>query len=135
MKTILGAIAFVGVLIAGLTLLGAASGDPQSIAELVSRIDSLEGTVAQLEARVKKLESPGGGVTRPRTKASPKWQDKASWRRLQKGMSKEDVRTILGEPGKIDTTLFFMEKWYYPSISGGRVIFDEKGIVKGWSEP
>jgi hypothetical protein len=49
--------------------------------------------------------------------------DRSQWRRLQRRMSKEDVRKLLGEPTRISVSRFY-EAWDYPR---GTVIFDGKG--------
>jgi len=59
---------------------------------------------------------------------------KAAWRRLQVGMSQDEVRSILGEPGKINVSPP-VTLWLYPDALGGNVVFDEKGKVQGWNEP
>lgn len=60
-------------------------------------------------------------------------KNKQNWRRLEKGMSKAEVKQILGEPGKINTASYG-DTWYYPDVLGGSVDFDN-GRVEGWSEP
>jgi hypothetical protein len=58
-------------------------------------------------------------------------KDRSQWRSLQRRMSKEEVRKLLGEPTRISVSRFF-EVWNY---SGGSVTFDGKGRVDSWSEP
>jgi outer membrane protein assembly factor BamE (lipoprotein component of BamABCDE complex) len=58
-------------------------------------------------------------------------QDRSQWRKLQRGMSKDDVRKLLGEPGKVSVAKYY-EFWYY---AGGSVTFDSKGRLDGWNEP
>ena len=54
----------------------------------------------------------------------------SSWRQLKKNMSEDQVRTLLGEPVKIDGgTLAF---WHYKN--GGTVTF-YNDRVDSWSEP
>jgi len=64
------------------------------------------------------------------------WKDKSHWRMLQKGMSKNDVRKLLGEPLKIESG-GPLEHWSYTGagILGAHVTFDENGRVWGWDEP
>ena len=59
------------------------------------------------------------------------WKDKSQWRKLQRGMSKDDVRNLLGEPGKVSVGRYY-EFWYY---AGGDVTFDKKARVDSWDEP
>jgi hypothetical protein len=48
-------------------------------------------------------------------------------------MSEDQVRALLGEPVKEIKGVKTL--WYYPSIYGGYVSFDEKGLLSGWKEP
>ena len=57
-------------------------------------------------------------------------QDRSQWRRLQRRMSKDDVRKLLGEPLRVAVSRFY-EAWDYPR---GTVIFDGKGRLDAWSE-
>jgi len=61
---------------------------------------------------------------------TPAQSDRSQWRRLQRRMSKEDVRKLLGEPTRVSVSRFY-EAWNYPR---GTVIFDGKGRVDSWSE-
>jgi len=57
----------------------------------------------------------------------------SSWRRLNKGLSREQVRSILGEPLRISGGYF--EYWYYGESSyRARVTFNNN-LVYGWDEP
>jgi hypothetical protein len=57
-------------------------------------------------------------------------KDRTQWRKLQRQMSKDDVRKLLGEPDTISVSRF-SESWYYV---GGNVTFNSKGHVDMWSE-
>lgn len=61
--------------------------------------------------------------------ASPQ-KDRTQWRSLHRGMSKDDVRKLLGEPTRVSVSRFY-EAWNYP---GGTIIFDGKGRLDAWSE-
>jgi hypothetical protein len=54
----------------------------------------------------------------------------SSWRQLKRGMSESQVRSILGEPGKIDGGAFAF--WRYKN--GGTVTFYQDKL-DSWSEP
>jgi hypothetical protein len=45
-------------------------------------------------------------IRRPAATAQPKWKDVALWRELSRGISKDEVKRILGEPGKISEDIF-----------------------------
>jgi hypothetical protein len=57
-------------------------------------------------------------------------KDRSQWRKLQRHMTKDEVRKILGDPGTVSVSRF-AESWYY---TGGNVTFDGKGRVQMWSE-
>jgi len=77
-----------------------------------------------LERRVKALES----VHQP-TQQTPS-AARSAWRQLAEGMSREQVRTLLGEPDRIEGGA--IERWQWKS--GGFVTFLQ-GRVDHWSEP
>ena len=60
----------------------------------------------------------------------------SAWRRITKGLSRDQVRAILGSPKKIETIGF--EVWYYGTDfyfgSPASVHFSSNGVY-GWSEP
>jgi len=70
----------------------------------------------------------------PSPAATPKWRDVSLWRGLSHGMSKDDVKQIIGEPGKI-SDLGFLVIWNYGYPFGGSVTFGQDGTVQSWSEP
>jgi len=53
------------------------------------------------------------------------------WRQLEESMSMERVRTILGEPDRVETK-GSKSVWRYGNA--GKVVF-KKGWVKKWTEP
>jgi len=63
------------------------------------------------------------------TVARPKWRDVSLWRGLSHGISKDDVKRILGEPGKV-ADLGGMIIWYYGYPSGGQVTFGQDGRLE-----
>ena len=108
-----------------------AAGQDTSTASLLRRIEVLERVNADLEQRVRALESliksePSQGQSIP---TSTRWRDLANWRRLRRGMSMNDVRALLGEPERVDAG--FITFWRWPD---GDVHFVD-GKVDGWSEP
>ena len=65
------------------------------------------------------------------TEMGPSTQnDRSQWRRLQRRMSKDEVRKLLGEPVRVSVSRFY-ESWDYPR---GTVMFDGKGRLDAWSE-
>lgn len=53
----------------------------------------------------------------------------SAWRQLSKGISREEVRSVLGQPSRISGGV--LEIWYYGT---GYVSFDERGVYS-WYEP
>jgi len=98
---------------------------------------SLDERVRDLERRVEQLEKvgkqPAGAAGANRTTGrSDSSRQLENWRSLRLGMTEADVRTILGEPHKVEVIGFIT--WDYPG--GGSVRFDRRnGKVQGWSEP
>jgi hypothetical protein len=94
----------------------------QKIVELENRIKELESTLAKYQDLEKSREESGRGG-----------QNKKNWRKLEAGMSREKVLSLLGEP--IKTIEGVKTLWYYPDIFRGYVSFDDKGQLIGWQEP
>ena len=70
------------------------------------------------------------GAARPTDNAIPSATDRSQWRQLQRHMSKDDVKKLLGEPVRISVSRFY-ESWFY---LGGMLTFDGKGRLDSWSE-
>ncbi len=87
---------------------------------------ALERRVAELEARMQKLER-----LLDEKFADDRWKDPILWSRVRPGMSENDVRKLLGKPARIEEAIF--TTWYYHKTSKlhSHVWFDE-GKVLGW---
>ena len=99
------------------------------------RIITLEDRVSQLEKRIESLEGShkdqGTEQERPSTYQGG-WKNRHNWGGLKVGITEEQVRSILGEPAKIEVWVALVF-WRYPS---GSVNFDkDKGHLYGWEEP
>ena len=70
------------------------------------------------------------GTARSTQSSAPPAKDRSQWRMLQRHMSKDDVKKLLGEPTKVSVSRFY-ESWYYLS---GTVTFDGKGRLDSWTE-
>ena len=90
--------------------------------ELQKQIDALSQRVEQLEQVVRGLSSEDN------------WKDSAYWSRLKREMDEHEVRKILGNPSRIEESIF--TTWYYHASSKlhSFVWFDE-GKVLGWEAP
>jgi hypothetical protein len=62
--------------------------------------------------------------------ATPAGKDRTQWRKLQRRMSRDDVKKLLGEPFRVSVSRYY-ESWDY---AGGTVTFDSKGRLDFWSE-
>ncbi len=101
----------------------------EKASQLLKKISKLEERVKQLEGLLEKCSETGNRQTEDEWG----WQNKKNWRRLESGMTKTQVRSILGEPIKrIKGTRTL---WYYPNIYGAYVSFDKNGLLSGWNEP
>ena len=104
------------------------------VIELENRNAKLEKRVIELEKRVTKLEALLKTSTKEDIKYSEKWKNRSLWRQLRIGMSMNQVKSLLGEPRKIDGGSSFTY-WYYSKVSWhSRVIFYD-GRVDRWTEP
>jgi hypothetical protein len=103
----------------------------QKIKELEQMIVRLEQRIVKLEGIVFELQKQ---QAKPVAASATKWKDKANWRLLKKGMSKQEVERILGAAPKIVTNSYYGDIWYYPDLEGGNASFDTEGILTSWSE-
>ena len=98
-----------------------------TMGQLQLKIDELEKRITLLEKIIeenKTIENKSINVL----------QDKMIWRKLRKGMNQDDVRSLLGEPVTINSSI--ITYWYYNGISSQAcVTFDDKDLVIGWREP
>lgn len=100
---------------------------------VVKRIENLEMQVSDLNSRVLQLEKKlENSTTKNQTVIQTIPAGKEEWRKLAKKMNKEQVKTLLGEPYKIDNFGSF-EVWNYNDYS--KVQFNDNGYVTGWHEP
>ena len=109
-----------------------AAGQDTSTADLLHRIELLERANTDLERRVRELESliksePSKGRAIP---ASTGWKDLANWRQLRNEMSMDEVRGLLGEPERVESS-GPLTTWYW---ANAQVDFFN-GKLSGWSEP
>lgn len=106
------------------------------IQELRLEIEALKKRVHELELTTP-AKSPSNSRA-PSTSAASKVRTKKStansWHSLQVNISKADVTSLLGKPGKIDKWKTG-EAWYFPNPRGGEVDFNEHDTVTGWLEP
>lgn len=95
------------------------------------RITQLEKEVQELKLRLSKLEGPQTITNQQqRTIVSGEgWKSLANWRSLKNGMSYDEVRSILGEPTRIDGGN--LAYWHY---SNGAFVSFFRDKVNRWEE-
>lgn len=103
----------------------------KKVKELEQKLARLEQRIAQLEGIILQLQK---NQAKPVVGSPNRWKDKASWRLLKKGMHKDEVRQILGEPPNVVTNANYGDIWYYPDTKGGNVSFDVGSLLTSWSE-
>ena len=103
----------------------------QKIIELEKKITQLEKRIVLLERIILELKKT---QQKPLVGVPERWKDKAAWRLLKKGMNKDEVRQILGEPPKIVANVHYGDIWLYPDMQGGNASFDKDGVLISWSE-
>lgn len=110
---------------------------PLAHADDAQRIDLLELEVNDLNRRLMAIEQAiGQGTTSAApVRGSEGSRDKRNWRQLERGMSKDQVRQLIGEPdrNRVSRNLgITFSDWHYPR--GGWVTFMEDEVHE-WSEP
>lgn len=102
--------------------------DPDAILKKRLEVASL------LEALLNKAKTAQAPKIRPGD-----YRNKANWRRIKMGMTRAQVREILGDPPPpgypSPHSLAGSRKWLYPDAIGGSVHFSPSGRVDGWRAP
>jgi hypothetical protein len=106
----------------------------QRISILESRTTELEHKVGELQ---KMINQPSQNTAQAQTSiAKGNWKNISNWRTgLQKGMTKKQVREIMGEPNKIETYTKLGEDWIYGFQGSGEIHFSPQGVLESWKEP
>ena len=103
-----------------------------SFASDSERITQLENEVNELRLRVQKLENfqPNANNQQKQVVANEGAKSIANWRKLNRGMSYNEVRGLLGEPLRIEGG--GVAYWMYSN--NGRVTF-VRDTLSSWNEP
>lgn len=108
------------------------------IDELEERIELLETRVSELEKALGELLSEGPVSKVGRQISTPQgelWKNFSAWRKLRRGMSREEVIRLLGEAHSISVDAY-AEYWRYGAVSeGGIARFSANGKLFSWDEP
>ena len=99
-----------------------------------TQIKKLETKITELEQRIKYLETLIVNKSNKELITSGSWKNKKNWRKLELGMSMDNVENILGEPHKVDGGS--ITTWYYNKSDRyhSHVKF-YKGRLDRWTEP
>jgi hypothetical protein len=114
----------------------AAHAQESDVRVLNRRVEQLERRVAELERCSQALEASPQSTRRDPTSSAPgDWKQLGNWRRLRRGMTMDDVGTLLGQPDRVKVVV--LTEWTYGSYpDDGSVTFDAQSQrVIGWSEP
>lgn len=103
---------------------------PITQSKVEDRVLKLEELIHILEQRIAALEAQT-----QRSNPQKIQLNKNPWRRLQKGMSEEEVEGLLGSPTRIDEFGTFSVWEYNHSSVRGRIQFDAKSGLGSWNEP
>ena len=103
-----------------------------SFANDSERITQLENQVNELKLRIQKLENTQSNASNQQKQvvANEGAKSIANWRKLNRGMSYNDVRGLLGEPLRIEGG--GIATWRY--ASNGNVVFI-RDKLSSWDEP
>ena len=96
------------------------------------RITQLEKEVQELKLRLSKLEGSQTTTNQQQRNmfSGEGWKSLTNWRSLKNGMNYDEVRSILGEPSRVDGGS--IAYWHYSNR--GRVIFFSDKLDR-WEEP
>ncbi len=99
--------------------------------------NTLEGRIRLLESVVRALDARIAVLERSQKPGSPVSFSKAVWRNLRRGLTADQVESLLGEPVKVEAHIVTTYWCYSKSgILGPRVLFDSHTmLVSGWTEP
>ena len=103
-----------------------------SFASDSARISQLENEVSELRLRVQKLENsqPNANNQQKQVVANEGMKSIVNWRKLNRGMSYNEVRGILGEPLRIEGG--GIATWKYANNGSVTFIRDK---LSSWDEP
>jgi hypothetical protein len=115
-----------------------AADDSARVSRLESEIQLLRSQLNEQGRRIERLEeelkrrggaAPGQPSAKPRNAAPPAahsaasgnlaWHSPAAWERIQKGMTVDEVRAILGEPTAVESVDSYKSLFYRGSTPAG----------------
>ena len=141
--TLIGAL----LIVASITLLDVAPGGAQNddnaalrneVGEMRQTIDSLNRKVRDLEQKLAD-QPPATPQTAPvpsdaRATGGPDLGTR--WSEVERGMSKAQVATLLGQPSRtMDVSARTVWYYQYSNLGNGSVVFAEDGSVIDWQRP
>lgn len=130
----------------------AASAETGEVAALRQEVTELKQVVERLDGRVERLErqlssspskssfegsqSPAAPVPPSPAPAAPAESVRDHWRRIDHGMTTQEVEALLGPPQRT-MTVNTRTVWYYtyPEVGSGSVVFAPDDGVADWQVP
>ena len=100
----------------------------KKVEKVEKRVGELEEEIQNLKEHTEKLEKVLRNLeiyVKPASSLPPSEKD---WRRIKRGMNKEEVLEILGNPEEIRKPIGGGEIWYY--YRRGSITFDDNGRVR-----
>jgi len=115
------------------------------IIKWVGKIEAGKKLEQRAETTKRDLEKQGiaQGIAQERAKQAEKerQEEKKNWRQLQKGMTKEQVKALLGDPVKVNAITDSFTYWYYGGMFSQKHVCFRKGygtttteLLDSWEE-
>ena len=109
-----------------------------SLSDLLRRIEVLERRLSALESRFVGSDdrAPKPLPIEPPAPPSAAWMDISNWRQLRRGDTRDKVRRLLGEPRRIECSVY-RETWSYDKrgIQNPAQVEFQEDKVSEWREP
>ena len=109
----------------------------QVIQHLNQRVEGLEKQRAsQSEPSAQAVAASETPAPQPSVPATPNANVRDQWRRIDHGMTAQDVEALLGRPQR--TMMVNLKTvWYYayPEVGSGSIVFAQDGGVDDWQTP
>lgn len=109
----------------------------QAVQHLTERVEGLEKQILpRSESVPQAAATPATPVPRVSAPATPGDSIRKHWREISRGMSAQDVETLIGRPQRT-MNVNLRTVWYYtyPEVGSGSIVFAPEGGVDDWQAP